>query len=293
MPTRLHRLHHLVKSLLPLLLPPVKAHERLHHLHRYLLVVLLAKTSERLFGEISQRHADMFALIAHLSVMKFGLDSRRIQLNNLHITARVLQLLTHSQNRMMQSRFSGAVVRAVQDRHQSQARSRVNNRRLLRRLFLQERQESFRQTEHRRVVCVYLEVHLVEVDGFRFSPVHGALQAGVHPYAVDVRVFGEDVGCERWDGLVIGDVEDGVVDGYVGVGAVLLDEFLEVFLTTAADDYACAGFDELGGLLARYRNVVWLMESHTFAARAQPMPLVAPRTRTFLYWREGILVNIW
>jgi hypothetical protein len=48
---------------------------------------------------------------------------------------------------------------------------------------------------------------------------------------------------------VVGDVEDGVVDGYVGGGAVLFHEFLEVLLTAAADDYACAGFKELRVLL--------------------------------------------
>jgi hypothetical protein len=62
-------------------------------------------------------------------------------------------------------------------------------------------------------------------------------------------VFGEDVGCEGGDGGVVGDVEDGVVDGYVGVGAVLRDEALKVLFTAAADDYACAGFKELRVLL--------------------------------------------
>jgi hypothetical protein len=32
--------------------------------------------------------------------------------------------------------------------------------------------------------------------------------------------------------------------------------------------------------------------THTFAASAQPMPLVAPRTRTFLYCKEDILLNL-
>jgi hypothetical protein len=105
-------------------------------------------------------------------------------------------------------------------------------------------------------------------------------------------VFGEDGGCERGDCAVVDDVEDGVVDGYVGVGAVLRDEFLEVLFAATGDNYACAGFDELGEFVSmiRYMYVVCLMWPHTFAARAQPIPLVAPRTRTFLYWRDDIFV---
>jgi len=53
----------------------------------------------------------------------------------------------------------------------------------------------------------------------------------------------EDVGRKSWNGLVIGDVEDCGV--YTAFRAILLDEFLEVFLSASANDYAGTGLDEL------------------------------------------------
>jgi hypothetical protein len=53
----------------------------------------------------------------------------------------------------------------------------------------------------------------------------------------------ENVGRKSWDGLVVGDVKDCGV--YIALGAVLLDELLEVFLPTSTDDDACARLDEL------------------------------------------------
>ena len=53
----------------------------------------------------------------------------------------------------------------------------------------------------------------------------------------------EDVGRESWDGLVVGYVEDCGV--YIAFGAVLLDEFLKVFLSASTDDDACASLNEL------------------------------------------------
>lgn len=53
----------------------------------------------------------------------------------------------------------------------------------------------------------------------------------------------ENVGRKSWDSLVIGDVKGCGV--YIALGAVLLDELLEVFLPTSTDDDACARLDEL------------------------------------------------
>jgi hypothetical protein len=75
------------------------------------------------------------------------------------------------------------------------------------------------------------------------------LQTRVHPHAVDIGVFLEDVGRKSWDGLVVGNVEDCGVD--IAFGAVSLDEFFEVLLSASADDDACASLDELYRLLAR------------------------------------------
>ena len=53
----------------------------------------------------------------------------------------------------------------------------------------------------------------------------------------------ENVGCESWDGLVVGNVEDCRV--YVALGAVLLDELLKIFFSTSTYDDARAGLDQL------------------------------------------------
>lgn len=225
------------------MLPAIEAHKGLHSLHRHLLVALGAKTGKRLFGEIGERHSHRLALVAHLSIMELSLDGRWVELDDLDIAAGVLQLLSHGQDHVVKSSLRSTVVRTVKDGNKCQAGSRVDNRCLPWCLLLQVRQESLRQTENGRVVCVQFEVHLVEIDAFRVCPIHRPLQTRVHPHAVYIRVLLEDVGRESWDGLMIGDVEDRGV--YVAFGAILLDEFLEVFLSTSTDDYAGTGFNKL------------------------------------------------
>ena len=53
----------------------------------------------------------------------------------------------------------------------------------------------------------------------------------------------ENVGRKSWDGLVVGNIENCGVD--IAFRAILLDEFLEVFLSASANDYAGTGLDEL------------------------------------------------
>jgi len=232
-----------LESLLSLLLPAIEAHEGLHGLNRHLLVALGAKTRECLLGEIGQRHSHRLSLVAHLSIVELGLNGGWVEFDDLDIAASILQLLSHGEDHVVQSGFRGTVVWTVKDGDKGQAGGRVDNRCLLGCLLLQVRQESLCQTENRRVVGVQFEVHLVEIDAFRLCPVHCSLQTRVHPHAVDIGVLLEDVGRKSWDGLVVGDIEDCGVD--IAFGAILLDEFLEVFLSASTDDDTCASLNEL------------------------------------------------
>lgn len=225
------------------MLPAIEAHKGLYGLYGDLLIALGAKTGKRLFGEVGQGHSDRFPLVAHLSIVELSLDGRWVELNDLDIAAGVLQLLSHGQDHVVKSSLRSTVVRTMKNRHKGQAGRRVDNRCLPRRLLLQVWQESLRQTENRRVVCVQFEVHLVQIDALRVCPVHRSLQTRVHPHAVNIGVLLEDIGRKAWNGLVVGYVEDYGV--YIAFGAVLLDEFLEVFLSASTDDYAGTGFNEL------------------------------------------------
>ena len=59
----------------------------------------------------------------------------------------------------------------------------------------------------------------------------------------------ENVGRKSRDGLVVGNIENGGVD--IALGAVLLDELLEVLLPASTDDDTGTGFNELSRTLAQ------------------------------------------
>lgn len=127
-----------------------------------------------------------------LSIMKLGLHSRRINLQNLHISRTILQLSAESKNEMVQSSLGSAVIRASHHGHERHLRRRECDG-CCGLLALQVWEECFGYADRGCIVRDQFLVEDVQIDSLRLGEVEGSLDTRVDEDAVQIGVLRYDL----------------------------------------------------------------------------------------------------